>query len=278
MRSTPLTRQYVMLRPVGCHAAGFARLEVCRNRGLVTVHASSLPDCETLRTLLLSGHSPDSAVLDLGLITVTPSHMGTLHRENLPLTALQGYDAILLTSDWPDPQIKLCGFLSKPPRCTLWQLQEALRRYLTVPCGDMTPTPSLEIPDPPAPPLEPLPARAALMIDFPGEEAALEPDSVLRLHDVRWPESVGDLREYFDTLSPCAPFEAPGWRFVRVPLKAGSPSDYGMVGVHISGHAVDRAAYALPGRQDVLPPGGLQGYSWQPGRDGQGYWLLIQEA
>ena len=278
MRSTPLTRQYVMLRPVGCHATGFARLEVCRNRGMVTVHASSLPECETLRALLLSGHSADSAVLDLGLITVTHSHMGTLHRENLPLTALQGYDALLLTTDWPDPQVKLCGFLSKTPRCTLWQLQEVLRRYLTVPCGDMTPAPALDIPDPPAPPLEPAPTRASLMIDFPAEAAALPPDSVLRLSDVRWPESVAPLREYFDTLAPCAPFEAPGWRFVRVPLQAGSPSEYGVVGVHVRGHAIDRAAYALPGRQDVLPPGGLQGYSWHAGRDGQGYWLLIQEA
>lgn len=278
MRSTPLTRQYVMLAPVDCHATGFARLEVCRNRGLVTVHASSLPACDTLRTVLLSGHSADSAVLDLGLMTVTPSHIGTLHRENLPLTALQGYDALLLTTDWPDPQIKLCGFLSKPPRCTLWQLQEALRRYLTVPCGDMTPTPALNIPNPPAPPLEPAIPRSSLMIDFPAEETTLATDSVLRLSSVRWPDSVNDLREYFDTLMPCAPFEAPGWRFVRVPLKAGSPAEYGVVGVHVSGHAIDRTAYALPGRQDVLPPGGLQGYSWQPGRDGQGYWLLIQEA
>lgn len=277
MRSVPLTRQYVMLRPVGCHASGFARLEVCRGRGVATVHASALPEVDTLRTLLLSGGERDGCVLDLGLMTVTPSHMGTLHRENLPLTALQGYDAVALTTDWPDPEIRLCGFLSEPPRCTLWQLQEALRRYLTVPCGDMTPTPPMELPDPPAPPLEPSPVRATLMRGEAGG-SALPEDSVLRLKPLRWPDSVRELREYFETLAPCAPFYAPGWRFVRVPLAAGSPSEYGMVGVHAAGHTVDRAAYALPGAQDVLPPGGLQGYAWQQGRDGQGYWLLIQNA
>lgn len=277
MRSTPLTRQYVMLQPLGCHASGFARLEVCRNRGLATIHASSLPDREALRALLLSGRTADGCVLDLGLMNVSPALQGTLYRENLPLTALKGYDAVLLTTDWPDPQIKLCGFLTQPPRCTVWQLQEALRRYLTVPCGDMTPTPAMTLPDPPSPPLEP-PRAALLSARASGGEGELPSDSVLRLREVHWPASISELKEYFSLFCPCAPFDAPGWRFVRVPLSPGSPAESGVVGVHISGYAVDRAAYALPGQQDVLPPGGLQGYAWQQGRDGQGYWLLIQDA
>lgn len=276
MSVSSFTRQYVMLRPVGCHAHGFARLEVCGGKGCVTLQASCLPQQQSLRALLLSGLAASCCVLDLGVMTVNASHAGTLLKEGLPLPALRGYDAILLTTDWPDPQIRLYGMLHQPARCTLWQMEEALQRYLSVPCTDMSPAQPLPLPSDEVP--QTSCSNHAVLPSVQPHADGLPETSLLRLKPLDWPEHLLSLREYFDQLRPCAPFPAPGWRFVRVPLAAGSPASYGVVGIHIHRHAVDRVAYALPGSQRMLPPGGLQGYSWQQGQDGQGYWLMIQEA
>lgn len=274
MSVSSFSRQYVMLRPVDCHARGFARLEVCGGRGSLTLHAACLPRRQSLRALLLDGHSPAGCALDLGVLSVGADHSGALHREELSLSALRGYDAIVLTSDWPDPQICLCGMLHAAARCTRWQLEESLRRYLRVPCADMSPVqPSDE-----ASPARRLPRREAPLPAVAPREGTLAADSLLRLRRLVWPSSVASLRTYFEQLPPCAPFLAPGWRFVRVPLAEGSPADFGVVGMHVRQHAVERVAYALPSAHGTLPPGGLQGYCWQQGRDGQGYWVMVQEA
>ena len=268
MGSSTFTRQYVMLRPVGCQGSGFARVEVSHGKGRIVLHGAALPPGSGLRALLVSGQG-EGCVLDLGAAQASPTGCIDLHKDHLPLPMLRGYDAVVITSDWPAGDILLTGSLARPPRCTLWQMQEAVRQYLRLPCDDMSSPPPL--PQPEEEPEEP-----ELLAQLIEARDALPSDSLLRLREIRWPEKVEGLRAYFEALPPCAPFDAPGWRFVRAPLEQGSPAEYGVVGRHVSAHRVDRVAYALPGMADVLPPGGLQGYSWQRGRDGQGYWLNIE--
>jgi len=252
MGQSTFTRQYIMLRPVDCQASGFARVEVSRGQGRIVIHASGLPE-RGVRALLVSGRG-EGCVLDLGTMAAGAPGCADLQKDHLPLPMLRGYDAVVLCTDWPEGTMLLTGSLSRPPRCTLWQLQEALRHYLRLPCVDLSPVPSQEK------------AQASCA------------ESVWRLRELRWPEHLQGWQGYFDQYAPCAPFEAPGWRFVRVPMQQGRPSEDGVIGRHVSAHGVDRVAWALPGQADVLPPGGLQGYAWQEGRDGRGYWLRIEHA
>lgn len=264
MGSSTFTRQYVMLRPVEGHGSGFARVEVSHGQGRIVLHGAALPPGKGLRAMLVSGHR-DGCVLDLGAAKASPSGCLDVQKDHLPLPMLRGYDAVVVATDWPEGDILLTGSLARPPRCALWQMQEAVRQYLSMPCGDMSPLPQNEEESGP---------HGRKMED--GENAFAR--SVLRLREVIWPEEVAGLRVYFDSLPPCAPFDAPGWRFVRAPMEQGKPSEYGILGMHVGAHRVDRVCYALPGRADVLPPGGLQGYSWQQGRDGQDYWLSIRST
>ena len=99
---------------------------------------------------------------------------------------------------------------------------------------------------------------------------------MLRLQPLQWPEGLAELRACFEELPPSAPFDAPGWRFVRVPLGQDGPAPYCEVGIRTEGCRITQAAYALPGQQEQPLPGALQGYRWEQGRHGQGYWVLRQ--
>lgn len=116
------------------------------------------------------------------------------------------------------------------------------------------------------------------------QEAAepAEPEIVLRpesaappvdgLPALVWPEAAAHLKAYFETQAPFAPFDAPGWRFVRVPSPLrGVP--YCAVGVHAQDARVTQVAYAVPGSPQQAPAA-LPGYRYQVGRTGQGYWTL----
>ena len=93
-------------------------------------------------------------------------------------------------------------------------------------------------------------------------EIVLRPESaappVDGLPALVWPEAAAHLKAYFETQAPFAPFDAPGWRFVRVPSPLrGVP--YCAVGVHAQDARVTQVAYAVPG---------------SPQQAGQGYWTL----
>ena len=245
MQKVSFARQYAMLRPVSGAGSGFVRIEDSHGRSRLTLRASCLPE-GGVRALLLSGDAESGAVLDLGLLAPLSRGQAGLCRE-LP-SALDGYHTLTLCADWPEGTVLMTAAL-RPSSCTLWQVQEAVRRYLSVPARpEGTPLPE--------------PSVRAL--------------PVLRLQPLQWPEGTAELRAYFDTLPPSAPFDEPGWRFVRVPLERGGPAPFCEVGVRVEGRRVTQAAYALPGEANQPLSRELQGYLWQTGRHGQGYWVLRQ--
>lgn len=72
------------------------------------------------------------------------------------------------------------------------------------------------------------------------------------------------------------PFDALGWRFVRVPLAGGA--GYFALGVQARGGEVAKLCYAVPGSNEQPPPAALTGYRWQQGLAGVGYWTLWQKV
>lgn len=131
-------RRYILLRPAGGQASGFARMECQRGRGRLSIHASGLPE-KPLRALLLCGDAQTGAVLDLGLMHPTGGQQAALCRDHIGLQG--GYQALVLATDWPDAQLLLYGWLHSRPGCTLWQMQEAVQRYLAYPAMDSAPAP-----------------------------------------------------------------------------------------------------------------------------------------
>ena len=275
MQKAAFRRQYVILRPMQGCAGGFARLETRQGRGCVTIQVNqAVPS--TLRALLMGGAGRSCAMIDLGLMHLSPQGRGALYREGLPA----GYAAchtVMLCSDWPEPRLQLYGYLTATPACSPGEMQESLRQYLSVPARDT------ELPEPSSPAAVPRstpPKPAAPPAPEPRPLCRLSPPSdvltgsLMRLPRLLWPAPLSELAAYFGHEPTCAPFDAPGWRFVRVRLGPSSPAAWCAVGVRIRGHRVVEAAYALPGEQAVLPPGGLMGYRWAEGRHGQGYWVL----
>lgn len=101
---------------------------------------------------------------------------------------------------------------------------------------------------------------------------------VTALPVLKWPQEVKELEGYFSNNPPFAPFDAPGWRFVQIPMAKGSTIPYYAVGMLARDGRVTQVAYAVPGERGSLPPAGLSGYRWQEGRNGQGYWTLWKKA
>ncbi len=94
-----------------------------------------------------------------------------------------------------------------------------------------------------------------------------------RLRTLRWEGQWQQLARYFEIHPPVMPFDAPGWRFVQVPMSKGGSF---VVGRYALDQAVARICYALPGRQDQPPPKDFAKYRFQQGTDGVGYWVLWQ--
>lgn len=131
-------RRYILLRPVTGEAAGTARMESCRGRTGVHIHARYLPG-EPVRALLICGRGQYAAVVDLGLVRRSADGQITLSRENL---AAEGKaTALALASDWPQGQLLMYGWVQNQPGFTLWQMQEAVAQYLSVPASDSAPSP-----------------------------------------------------------------------------------------------------------------------------------------
>lgn len=91
-----------------------------------------------------------------------------------------------------------------------------------------------------------------------------------------WPETAAHLKLYFETQPPFMPFDAPGWRFVRVPSPLRGVA-YCAVGVCARDARIEQVAYAVPGTAQRAPAM-LPGYRYQMGRTGQGYWTLWQRV
>ena len=131
-------RRYILLRPVAGEAAGAARLESCRGRTGVHIHARYLPQ-GPVRALLICGRGQYAAVTDLGLMRCSADGQTTLSRENL---AAEGKaTALALASDWPNAQLLMYGWVQNHPGFTLWQVQAAGAQYLSVPAPDSAPSP-----------------------------------------------------------------------------------------------------------------------------------------
>lgn len=145
MHGSPFQRMYVLLRAAVGQANGFARVETQRSRSRLSIHASHLPQ-EPVRALLLAGGGQTGAVVDLGLMIPTEKHQAVLRRDNL---LLQGYHTLVLATDWPGAELLLYGWLCKQPCCTLWQMQEAVGRYLALPVTGSAPAPVEMPPQPP---------------------------------------------------------------------------------------------------------------------------------
>jgi len=101
-------------------------------------------------------------------------------------------------------------------------------------------------------------------------------EAVDALPTLIWPENTKGMEIYFSSLSPFAPFDLPGWRFVRAPSPVKECA-YCALGYTADGGRVKKIAYALPG-VPFYPPANLSGYRYHPGRTGQGYWVAVQEA
>jgi len=243
----PLIRTYVMIRAPEGEAGGFARFDARGNHLTMALQLARLPaKCPILRVLLLSGDEDSGAVIDLGRLTPDAMNGANMHADvPLPPASLRSFHTLALAADWPDGTLTLCGSIADGAPYDQRQLQGMVRHYLMVP-----PTHALCE--------RALPGRAPL--------TGLQP--------LCWPDEIAELKHYFDTLAPTAPFDAPGWRFVRVPIEAQQPAPYCNVGIRISGSRITEVAYALPGHEAPQPPEGLAGYQWTQGRHRQGYWLL----
>lgn len=270
-----VARRYVLLRPAAGNHAGYARLEVRHGRGAVSLRVS-LPGREAgVRALLLAGDAETGSVLDLGATTLDKAGRGQLFRHNLPLPGgFAPYHTLAVAADWPQPALLLHGPLGavSPPR---WQLEDAVTRYLAVPV-ESPPAAPMPLPRSPAAQPEPRPQPPATCWTPPPAPAVRPRLSLGALPRLRWPQGLAELAGWFATLPPAAPFEAPGWRFVEVPLGPGAPAAACAVGMLASGERLLRVAYALPGQPSALPPGGLKDYCWMQGRHGQGYWVRFQ--
>ncbi len=101
-----------------------------------------------------------------------------------------------------------------------------------------------------------------------------EGEAVDALTELKWPEGALEFKPYFDSLPPCAPFDAPGWRFVRAPFAGDLP--FCAVGYLSRDGRVREIACAYPAGR--LRPPYLIGGRFQPGRDGYDYWVTAQKV
>lgn len=265
MPSMNQERMYILIHPKNGACQGHARLHSKGSRVAVALSLSGMGKAPC-RALLLSPLAA-GAIIDLGIVSVSAMGQGRLSQDTFSLPAgvsVLDFSFLIICTDWPEAKIAAAGTLKSGPLPPLWQLQEAIAAYLTVPAKQqkaLPEPPPLEaepVPKPPQPPTNSLPLYA--------------------LPPLHFPKAAQELRIYFDTLPPIAPFDAPGWRFVKVPLAGGVPAAYCAVGIFSKAHQVTQIAYALPASHGSPLPEELRGYQFTLGRHGQGYWTLTQST
>ncbi|MBQ9263326.1 MAG: hypothetical protein IJ189_03840 [Clostridia bacterium] len=96
------------------------------------------------------------------------------------------------------------------------------------------------------------------------------------LPPIIWPKGAESIRRYAETYPLMAPFDAPGWRFVRSPSPL-KQAVYCAVGYCVENDRVTAIAYAIPGTP-YRPPAALPGYRYQQGKNGVGYWVLWKQV
>ena len=271
-----MERMYILLAKKKGNCSGHGCLSQKGSRATISLTINH-SGAEPLRGLLLS-KPPANAFIDLGKIALSPSGRGHLAQDTFILpnnTTLEAFRCLLICSDWPEAVIFAAGALSGQPLPPLWQLQKLVTAHFAVPpmqeknSPEKEATPQSEAPlvpptdTKPAPiSVTPIPDSRAIML------SALPP--------LYWPDSLKALKIYFDSLPPFAPFDAPGWRFVKVKLQDNIPAPYCAVGIYAKDYSVQKVAYALPAIHGSLPPVELRGYHFETGRHGQGYWTLTQ--
>lgn len=262
MESSLIDRHYVMLKPVQEEGNGFARLEEQGGRVSLLLRAQGLPSGQMVRALLVCG-GRDGAALNLGLVAASRQGEGRLEGSISVPTTLARWDALVLATDWPEGRLLASGGISGMPACSNAALQEAVSHFLSVPQADSRPAP-----------VEP-PEDAASVVENKQHPPAQPP--LFALTGLHWPHAFVHLKPYFDRLLPCSPFEAPGWRFVRIELQADAPAPWCLLGRQTAGSEVQQICWAVPGRQEQCPAE-LHGYRWIAGREGDGFWILLQSA
>lgn len=148
-----------------------------------------------------------------------------------------------------------------------WQAAAFLEKLRRPPEAPPVPPPPEPEPEPPQASAVPEAAAPGYVLRAPGDGPP-----VTALPALLWPEEVRPLRPYFEAHVPFAPFDAPGWRFIRVPSPLRS-IPFCAVGVRAVGGTIAQVAWAVPG-SPVAAPAALPGYRYQSGRNGQGYWTF----
>ena len=225
-----VARRYILLRSREGNHAGYARLEVRHGRGTVALRMAVPGGKEAVRILLLAGDAETGSVLDLGVSPLDGEGRGQCYRDNLPLPGgFKLYHTLAVVSDWPTPALLLHGPLGArtPP---LWQLEDAVTRYLAVPVERPASRPDAARPTPSASPA-PAPDASARCWKPPLPPSVRPRLTVGALPVLRWPKGLAELPGWFASLPPAAPFDAPGWRFVEVSLAADAPAASCAVGL-----------------------------------------------
>lgn len=165
--------------------------------------------------------------------------------------------------------VPLCVALAD--RVILWnETRETAASAAALLAGRRAPVPE-RLPEPPAQTQEP-------MEEVTAEEQPVsyrEPSGGLpvdRLPTLIWPARAAQLKPYFDSHCPSRPLNAPCWRLVDV-REAGMRCCFGY---RAQDDRVCEVLYGVQARGGLVPPKGLQGYRYERGLDGSGYWVLRQ--
>lgn len=183
-------------------------------------------------------------------------------------------------------------FVSQKDRVLLWEEESDPDQNYWQAAGYLQSQKESFSPKPERPAVLPEPEAAARLTEeaprepISKEDQADESDFTLRPHSSRepvdvlptliWPREVAHLKPYFEMHPPFAPFDAPGWRFIRLPSPLrGVP--FCAVGFRAGNGRVTQVAYAVPG-SSLCAPAALPGYRYQTGLGGQGYWTLWKKT
>lgn len=176
-----------------------------------------------------------------------------------------GEEACLRAGDWlrqEKEKREAPPVNAAPPQEAEPALRRALEEIQAPPEAEETPPPTQA---------EKAPADAPYTLRAPGTG---EPADALPA--LRWPEEFRPLAAYFSRFMPCAPFYAPGWRFVRAPSDQRE-IPFLVVGCRAQDAQVKEIVFAVPGSR-FSPPVSLPGYRFEPGLDGYDYWALERRA